>query len=119
MAHVLVVDDEPLIRKSITRTLMSHFDTVEAADGSSAALLLGGQVFDVVISDRDMPNRNGVWLLEQVRDKQPGALRVLMSGHDPVDLAAYLSSGLVQKWLPKPFSSAELLVCLGIKPAST
>jgi DNA-binding NtrC family response regulator len=114
MARVLLVDDEPSILTAFSRILSSHCELVTASTAAEAAGCLDHGVFDVVITDFDMPGHNGAWLLYRVAERQPGALRVLMSGDEPRDLAAHVATGLVQKWLPKPFAHGELLACLGM-----
>jgi len=95
MARVLLVDDEPAILKALRRMLPSPWEAVTAGNAGDAALLLAGPAFDVVITDFDMPDHKGAWLLRRAREKQPHALRVLMSGAEPPQLVALIESGLV------------------------
>jgi len=114
MRYVLIVDDDPAMRRAIERMLAGHCETVLVETAEHAVRLLDELVFDVVISDRELarPGQGGVWLLGQVRERQPDALRVLMSGSEPQDLTDHIDSGLVQKWIPKPFDPEEMLGCL-------
>jgi len=112
MARVLLVDDEPAILNALRRMLPCSWETVMAANAGDAARLLDGPSFDVVITDFDMPDHDGAWLLHRASEKQPHALRVLMSGAEPPQLVAHIESGLVQKWMPKPFAAAEVLACV-------
>jgi len=115
MKHFLVVDDDPAICRAVTRLLSPYTKTVEAPNAEAATRLLDKLTFAAVISDFQMPYQNGIWLLEQARSKQPNALRVLMSGSEPPDLAKHQSTGLVQQWLSKPFTEENFFACLGIR----
>jgi DNA-binding NtrC family response regulator len=112
MARVLLADDEPAILNALRRMLPSPWEAVTAGNAGDAAHLLDGPAFDVVITDFDMPDHNGAWLLHRASEKQPHALRVLMSGAQPPQLVADIESGLVQKWMPKPFSASDVCACL-------
>ena len=89
MAHVrvLVVDDEPCIL-SMFQNVLPHCGAadVQVADGPAAIRLLGEREFDLVISDVQMPEVDGLKVLECARRRSPKATRVLMSG-DPAALA--------------------------------
>jgi len=71
-SRVLVVDDEPLIRKVITSQLVAAGYVVRAAvDGLDALQKLRGGVPDLVISDIDMPRMSGIELLGVLRHRFP------------------------------------------------
>ena len=66
--HILVVDDDPDSLEVLTSLLQMHGARVTAASGSAEALqLLQHDRPDLLISDIAMPDRDGYWLLEQVR----------------------------------------------------
>jgi DNA-binding NtrC family response regulator len=114
MPRVLLVDDEPAILNALRRMLPSPWEAMTAGNASDAALLLAGSAFDVVITDFNLPDHDGAWLLRRASEKQPHALRVLMSASAPPQLAAHIESGLVQKWMPKPFTVDDVWACLGL-----
>lgn len=65
--------------------------------------------FDAVVADLELGDleHDGQWLLDQVREKQPSAKRLLMSGHhEPL---ARLSTDSSVVALPKPFSTQDLI----------
>jgi len=115
MARVLLVDDEPAILNALRRMLPSPWEAVTAGSAGDAAVLLDGSAFDVVITDFNLPDHNGAWLLHRTSAMRPHALRVLMSASQPPQLVADIESGLVQKWLPKPFSADEVLACVEMR----
>ncbi len=77
--RVLVVDDEPLIGKSVSRMLSREHDVVSSTDPRQAlAQLLGGERFDLVLCDVMMPGMNGVDFLRELERQRPGAGEVVV-----------------------------------------
>jgi len=109
--HVLVVDDEPMIRRFAGRVLSEEgFRVYEAADGAEALELIhaGTPDLEVVLSDIVMPRLNGVQLLETLSSLRPDLPVILMSGFATADLA---ERGIVSPCgvLSKPFTSEALV----------
>src|SRR5690242_781460 len=104
-ATALVVDDEECIRKLMLTVLIRHGYTVLLASSGNEAL----DVFerhknqiDYLITDIDMPGMSGLELADNVLQKSPELLIILMSGH--FELA---KQGC--PFLPKPFKAEQLL----------
>lgn len=84
--RVLVVDDEPGIRKALTRLFTAHgYEVRVAANGIAAEALLDEVVPDVVVSDFKMEGMNGIELLRRVAVRFPDAKRILLTGYAEVD----------------------------------
>jgi prevent-host-death family protein len=67
--HVLLVEDEPALRKSLRRQLgNAGFETTPASDGAEALQLLKAQNFDVVVCDLVMPELDGLSFLRRVHE---------------------------------------------------
>jgi CheY-like chemotaxis protein len=81
LGRVLLVDDEPELRRLLRRTLVrAGFEVVEAADGRAALEAVRLAYFDVVISDIRMPRMGGLELMERLQLEVPDMPVVLMSG---------------------------------------
>lgn len=113
--RVLVVDDDIDVLRSLMR-LLSEYAVVQIALGAEAALEHlnkvhdeEGVVYDTVIVDFNMTGPNGAWLLTRVRDKYPDTERILVSGSSYMDLANFLSPGLVDRFLEKPLDFEQLI----------
>ncbi len=79
--RVLIVDDQPELRRLFKRSLSkAGFEVVEAWNGRVAIQLLQQSRFDVVISDVRMPDLSGVELLKELHDLDPDLPVVLTSG---------------------------------------
>ena len=108
---VLVVDDEPTVRRYARRVLLEEgFEVIEAGDGVEALSLVqdSGDRFGVVVSDIVMPKLNGVQLLQRLSITHPELPVILMSGYAGPELA---QRGIQAPCsvLSKPFKPEELL----------
>lgn len=102
--HVLVVDDDPSIRRSLERILGAdtRLEVLQAEDGLAALRILESRPVDILISDESMPQINGVRLLQTVRARWPGTRRVLYTGHPHADVVLEaINRGGVDKVLMK------------------
>jgi DNA-binding NtrC family response regulator len=96
--RVLVVDDEPLIRWSLSETLADHgCEVVDTGDARGARLAVGDdQPFDVVLLDYRLPDSDDLSLLASIRQTTPTARVILMTAFSrpevvrgALDLGAY------------------------------
>ena len=120
-ARILVVDDEPAVRRYVRRGLEAEgYDVVEAGDGDEASELLNAhpQRWDLVVSDIVMPRCNGVELHRRISDLPPGCAVILMSAYGSEQLT---ERGITAPCgvLAKPFDAGRLLEevrrCLPVK----
>jgi CheY-like chemotaxis protein len=80
-----------------------------ARDGEEAWLLLSGNIYDLLITDREMPGMNGLELIARARLQAPSLPIILMSGTAPSVSEAAWGSSKPDAFLPKPFTVAALL----------
>ena len=108
---VLVVDDEPVILKAISRLLTREKIPVLTAENADAALkILDTSLVGVIMSDQRMPGMPGTELLEIVREKYPDIVRIMITGNSDQDTAIdAINRGAVFRFLTKPWSGADLL----------
>lgn len=107
-----MVDDEPLIRWSLTELLVeSGHSVTEAADGESTLRALHSDgPFDVVVLDYRLPDSNDLSLLTTIRQQAPQAAVIMMTAHgtpDVIDGALALGAYRV---VPKPFEMHDFVV---------
>ena len=101
--RILIADDEVLIREGLCEALERPGHVVESvADGHAARRALAGTAYDVVILDLRMPGPSGMDLLEEVRDRQPEALAILLTAHGNVDTAVEAMKKGAFDFLTKP-----------------
>ncbi|MFZ5482130.1 MAG: sigma-54-dependent transcriptional regulator [Myxococcota bacterium] len=108
-SRVLVVDDEPSIRKVLQAHLARDGHHVDcAADGAEAVERLAGEPWDLVITDLKMPGVGGLELLAHVRANFPGLPLIIITAHGTVDSAVEALKLGAQDYITKPFDLAEL-----------
>ncbi|MBN2530104.1 MAG: response regulator [Deltaproteobacteria bacterium] len=105
---VLLVDDSPVALRGMARVLRKHWEIDVAACSDEALYLIRRNGYSVVITDCDMPGRNGLWLLEQTRRHSPNTIRILTSAGEQERFAPYMKSGLIQCFLNKPLAGDAL-----------
>jgi DNA-binding NtrC family response regulator len=81
MGKVLVIDDDPQVRRAVRRLIeMEGHEVAEAENGKVALRQLANDPADLVITDIYMPEMDGIELLAQLRETLPEARLVAMSG---------------------------------------
>lgn len=85
----LVVDDDPMVRKIVTRGLMqlNPAEVLEEQDGLAAREVLRERTVDVVVTDVVMPELDGLALMKWAQEHRPGPLWIVLSGLDTFDAA--------------------------------
>lgn len=108
---VLVVDDDPGVRQSLTRALrVEGYDVVEARDGVEGVAAAGQA--DVMVLDVTMPNMSGFDVCRRLRaDGDDTPILVLTARHSTDDRVEGLDAG-ADDYLVKPFALEELLARL-------
>lgn len=109
--HVLVVDDSAVIRSFATQLLEgSGFAVTAAPDGQQALQQLGSQLPDVVLTDIDMPEMDGLELLSRVRTQWPQLPVILFTYHSsPEQQRRALALGASAYVVKSDFSESTLL----------
>lgn len=108
---LLIVDDEKSIRDYCQRILSKNNFISETAFNAEEALNILDETFDLVISDFSMPDFNGMWLAEQIKNKFNGKIPVIIMTGTIVDakIEEKESAG-VHDFLLKPFGIDEFLI---------
>ena len=112
---ILIVDDSKAIRQSISYVLEQNgYQVAEAEDGLDALERLEAAPVDLIITDVNMPNMNGIELIEAVRaDTRAAAVPILV-------LTTESGSSVLEKgkaagasgWIVKPFSTDKLVAAV-------
>ena len=109
-ASVLVVDDDPSIRRMLERTLAAaRYEVRTAGDGGSALAAIEQAAPDVLVLDLAMPGVDGLAVCRRLRAKGLALPILLLTARDAVhDRVAGLDAG-ADDYLVKPFAAEELL----------
>ena len=108
MKTVLVVDDEPLIRWSLSEGLKHDFDIRAAGSAEEALQMLESIRMDAVVTDLRMPGLSGVDLAAEVLRRNPGACVIVLTAYAFEPLVKHLKSLGVRAVLSKPFDIAQI-----------
>jgi two-component system, chemotaxis family, chemotaxis protein CheY len=117
--RVLIVDDSSTMRKIITRSLrqagLDCGDILEAGDGAEALELLGREPIDVILSDINMPNMDGMEFLREKAGRE--ALRqipvVMITTEAGADILAETKALGAVGSIKKPFTPDQIRETLG------
>lgn len=110
-SRILVVDDEPVVRRFAARVLEAEgFSVFEAADGVDALRMMREEVtaVDVILSDIVMPRLNGVELMQVLAASHPQLPVLLMSGYASGELEG-MGIAAPCAILTKPFPAEQLV----------
>ena len=112
MALVLIVDDDPQMLRLLTDVVeMEKHDVLLAQDGALALEYFEHQVPDLIITDILMPNKEGLELISEVKEKYPDIKIIAYSGGGSSDPESYLefASGMgADKVFSKPMPLGDL-----------
>src|SRR5262249_34971169 len=101
--RVLVVDDEPVVRRSLARLLLARGMLVlTAEDGAAAIEQLGKEKVDVALVDLMMPNVGGLDLLDHIKTHNEGVEVIMMTAYADVTTAVRAVRGGAYHFLTKP-----------------
>lgn len=108
--RVLVVDDEPLIRWSLTETLSDAGHTVQEAGDTVEVLhaLAGSAPFDVVLLDYRLPDSNDLNLLSTIRRLSPESRVIMMTAFGTPEVTAGALALGAFRIVSKPFGVKEM-----------
>jgi two-component system, OmpR family, response regulator MprA len=111
--RVLVVDDDPPLRRMLARTLIAEgYDVTVAADGGAALLEAERAAPDVIVLDVAMPALDGLAVCRRLRSKGLPTPILMLTARDAVpDRVAGLEAG-ADDYLVKPFAIQELIARL-------
>ncbi len=106
---ILIVDDESVVRESLTHWFTEDGYEVEASESAPGALSkLAAREFDLVIADIRMPGMDGLELLEKLRMEQLDTEVIVMTGYASVDTAVRALKAGAFDYITKPFDPDDL-----------
>ncbi len=114
MRQALIIDDSDFIRKTIELILRKKgIASFQAVEGSEALELLSGFLPDIIITDYNMPEMDGLSFLKRLRELPAcGRIPVIMvsTTRNPEIIARARNLGAL--WLSKPFRTPQLLAAI-------
>ncbi len=117
MAKILAVDDSASMRQMVSFTLKgAGHDVLEASDGDEALQIAQGQSsIDLIISDINMPNMDGISLIKHIRALPNYKFTpiLMLTTESSSDKKSEGRSAGATGWIVKPFNPEQLLATIG------
>ncbi len=111
MPRILIIDDEPAIRKALKEILeYESFEVKEAEDGPSALKLVDKESFDLIFCDIKMPRMDGIEVLSKLKEKGIETPVVIITGHGNVETAVDALKKGAYDFIQKPLDLNRILV---------
>lgn len=111
MARVLLIDDDDTVRSAMARAVaLGGHEVLQARDGRQALREAEGRELDLVITDVNMPEMDGIEVILTLAERRPGLPVIAVSGGGRMPKEVLLSSAGILgavKTLGKPFDLAE------------
>jgi DNA-binding NarL/FixJ family response regulator len=115
MIKVLIADDHELIRRGLKQLLDDTDDlrvTGEASTGMEAINLIGENTYDVALLDISMPDRHGIDVLKQIRERHPDLPVLILSMHPEEQYAVRSMKSGAAGYLNKQSAPAQLVTAI-------
>jgi putative nucleotidyltransferase with HDIG domain len=112
--RILFVDDEPIILELLQLSVSSvktAWESTFAKSAEEALALMAKGPFDIVVSDMQLPGRSGAQLLNEVMQRSPATIRIILSGYGDRELVMRCV-GATHQFLAKPFKLSDLKATL-------
>jgi len=108
---ILVVDDEPAIRDSL-ETLLSeaNYRVTLAKNGSEGLKKIGKNIFDLVLLDVMMPDKNGLEVLEEIHHSSPETAVIMITAFGTIENAVKAIKSGALDYVTKPWDNEKLLI---------
>lgn len=107
---ILCVDDEAANLRLLERLFRNSYDVLTAADGAEALEILQLHDVAVIITDQRMPAMTGMEFLKRAAELRRQTVRIILTGYtDAGTLVEAINSGIVYKYVTKPWANEELL----------
>lgn len=107
---ILYVEDEISIRSSVENCLKYIFNTVSAENGQEAVEKFKSNQIDLIVTDINMPVKNGISMMEEIRELCPEIPFIVTSAYDEHENMSRVVNLDVYKYLSKPFDMKELVM---------
>jgi DNA-binding NtrC family response regulator len=111
--RILVIDDEPGVRASLTLALAASYDVITSPDGREGLALFQSEVPDLVLLDIAMPDDDGLAVLRTMQDEDRRIPMIMLTAITSVKTAVTAMKLGAADYLTKPFDIEELRLVVG------
>jgi len=108
--NILIIDDDAFMRDACHQTLSRNgHRTALAKSGRQGLAMLEESSFDLVLLDLNLPREDGLFILAEIKDIDPDAIVVMISGHGSIETAVQAIKLGAFDFIAKPFTPEELV----------
>ncbi len=108
-ATVLIVDDEPAVRESLSMILKPLYEVHTASDGQEALRVIRERDIEVVTLDLHMPGLSGIEVLKAIKELRPETEVIIVTGYGSLRNASEAIRLGVGNFISKPFNVSEII----------
>ncbi len=114
MTRILILDDHKIFAESLSKTISVKYDVVNISYSVESALLyLKTHIVDLIITDINLPNVDGLVLINDVKKKKPETKILVLTSHTNPTLIEQLTEFNIEGYLSKNTSSIDLFNAIG------
>ncbi|HET6841500.1 MAG TPA: sigma-54 dependent transcriptional regulator [Candidatus Angelobacter sp.] len=107
---ILIIDDEAAIRESLETLLeFEGYSVASAGTGEEGLTKIGERPFDLILLDFALPDRNGLEILADIRDRDPQLAVIMITAYGTVDNAVRVIQNGAANFIQKPWDNEKLL----------
>ncbi|MBI4525332.1 MAG: sigma-54-dependent Fis family transcriptional regulator [Deltaproteobacteria bacterium] len=111
--RLILVEDEPILRVTLTNDLTEEgYEVTAVADGAEALRVVEEQTFDVALLDLKLPKADGLTVLRAFKAANPLGIAIMMTAYGTIQSAVAAMKAGGADYLLKPFPTDELLILL-------
>jgi len=110
LGSILIIDDEAAIRESLETLLeLEGYRIVTAENGEEGLARIAERPFDLILLDFALPDRNGLEILTDIRDRDPNLAVIMITAYGTVENAVRAMQGGAVNFVQKPWDNEKLL----------
>ena len=112
---ILIVDDSLSLRQLVSMTLKrAGYEVIEACDGKDALSKLGGSKIDLIVSDVNMPNMDGLTFLKELKQRKEYRFTpvIMLTTESAEDKMKEGQQSGARAWMVKPFKPEQMLAAV-------
>src|ERR1039458_704448 len=114
LGSVLIIDDEAAIRESLQTLLeLEGYEVDTANDGTDGLARLADRPYDLVLLDFAMPERNGIEILQYIRERDSELAIIMITAYGTVENAVNAMQAGATNFIQKPWDNEKLLADVG------
>jgi response regulator RpfG family c-di-GMP phosphodiesterase len=107
---LLIVDDEEKILETLTELFKDRYEVVTAGGPDEALEIFAKRRPQMVLCDQRMPGKTGIEMLREIREIEPGTIRMLITGYSDIEVVIEaVNDQILHRYVTKPWENEDLV----------